>query len=408
MLFLIDTNMRIKGSFTIVFYFAMALQLLLPIGLFSQTNQEIQQYIATYKNIAIFEMSRAKVPASITLAQGIHESGAGTSVLCRNTNNHFGIKCHKEWQGETYRHDDDAPQECFRVYKDPAYSYFDHSEFLRSRKWYQPLFALAITDYKGWAYGLKKAGYATNPKYPQIIIKLIEDYQLWQYDYDSLTADSLQHYHTATDTLVKKESVTSLPPVIQNLKILEQNTLQLEKIKVNGVEGIVWDGIVPLETIAASQNNTVTDLKLMNDLYGSKGFKNGDVIYLQHKKAASEYWQYEIGNGETMWQIAQKFAIKLDSLYLRNGLKWGDEPEAGEVLVLRGEREVPIRSSAIRHHHIAAIPATAATNPKSYFVQKGDTLYQIAKKFNTDVATLIQLNKLSTNQLNANQLLLLP
>src|SRR5215203_6696321 len=144
----------------------------------AQSPAVIRQYIDTYKEIAMEEMKRTGVPASITLAQGIHETGAGQSALVRKSNNHFGIKCKSEWVGESVSHDDDARGECFRKYNDPLESYRDHSDFLKNRSHYAFLFKLDPTDYEAWSYGLKKAGYATNPKYPQILIKLIRDYDL--------------------------------------------------------------------------------------------------------------------------------------------------------------------------------------------------------------------------------------
>ena len=148
---------------------------------FAQSSPVIKDYIAKYKDIAIEEMLRTGVPASITLAQGIHETEAGRSKLVLKSNNHFGIKCKTEWKGESVSHDDDARGECFRKYPDPFDSYRDHSDFLKTRAHYAPLFKLDPTDYEGWAYGLKKAGYATNPKYPQLLIKIIRDYNLQDY-----------------------------------------------------------------------------------------------------------------------------------------------------------------------------------------------------------------------------------
>ena len=147
----------------------------------AQSPDVIRNYINTYRETAIAEMQRTGVPAAIKLAQGIHETTAGTSDLVRRSNNHFGIKCKSNWTGESVKHTDDAPNECFRKYEDPAQSYRDHSDFLKGSSRYASLFALDPLDYEGWAYGLKKAGYATNPRYPQIIIKLIETYQLQDY-----------------------------------------------------------------------------------------------------------------------------------------------------------------------------------------------------------------------------------
>ena len=150
-------------------------------GLKAQRNSDVVDYINTYKEIAIREMQRSGIPASITLAQGIHESMAGKSDLVIKSNNHFGIKCRDEWKGERVYHDDDARGECFRSYTKAEESYVDHSDFLKNGARYAFLFKIDPADYSQWAYGLKKAGYATNPKYPQILIKYIEDYNLQQY-----------------------------------------------------------------------------------------------------------------------------------------------------------------------------------------------------------------------------------
>src|ERR1700754_5150715 len=138
-------------------------------------------YVNTYKVLAMAEMQRTGVPAAITLAQGIHESEAGVSELCKQSNNHFGIKCKDDWKGQAVYHDDDARQECFRSYATAAESYRDHSDFLKRGSRYAFLFELDPSDYEGWAYGLRKAGYATNIRYSQILIKLIKVYNLQQY-----------------------------------------------------------------------------------------------------------------------------------------------------------------------------------------------------------------------------------
>ena len=160
-----------------------ALLFLLPFTLFAQyTDADIYNYIETYKEIAIQEMAEYKIPASITLAQGIFESACGKSRLATTANNHFGIKCHKEWQGDTIKHDDDERQECFRKYLKVEDSYNDHSQFLISRPRYAKLFTLEIMDYKNWAHELKAAGYATNPKYAERLISLIERFDLARHD----------------------------------------------------------------------------------------------------------------------------------------------------------------------------------------------------------------------------------
>ncbi|MGH2665676.1 glucosaminidase domain-containing protein [Flavobacterium sp.] len=150
------------------------------------TTEIVLDYISQFKDVAEDNMKKHGIPASITLAQGILESGAGTGVLCSRANNHFGIKCHKEWTGPYVRYDDDSLQECFRKYEHAEESYRDHSYFLTSRPWYASLFKLPKDDYKAWARGLKKAGYATDPKYPDKLIGLIERYELHQYDAEVL------------------------------------------------------------------------------------------------------------------------------------------------------------------------------------------------------------------------------
>ncbi|MBQ8272170.1 MAG: glucosaminidase domain-containing protein [Tidjanibacter sp.] len=160
------------------------------------------EYIEQYAPLAVEQQMLYGIPASITLAQGLLESGNGNSRLAREANNHFGIKCGSSWDGESIRHDDDAAQECFRAYSSVEESYIDHSLILLERKWYRPLFDLDPKDYKAWAHGLKKAGYATNPLYAELLIKIIEDNQLYKYD-NALLSDwqsDKQEESTAPDT----------------------------------------------------------------------------------------------------------------------------------------------------------------------------------------------------------------
>ena len=162
--------------------FIVAFSLLASGSLFAQRADLVIAYISSYKDLAISEMQRTGVPASITLAQGIFESTAGTSELVMASNNHFGIKCHNDWEGEFVHQDDDSEKECFRKYEDPAGSYKDHSKFLTTKKRYASLFSLAKGDYVAWAMGLRAAGYATDPLYPEKLIAYIERYDLHQYD----------------------------------------------------------------------------------------------------------------------------------------------------------------------------------------------------------------------------------
>jgi flagellum-specific peptidoglycan hydrolase FlgJ len=203
------------------------------------TQEMVLAYINDFKNVAKDNFSPQGIPASITLAQGILESGAGTGDLAMQANNHFGIKCHKEWTGASVRHDDDAPQECFRKYDKASQSYRDHSEFLTSRPWYLPLFKLPKNDYKAWAYGLKKAGYATDVKYPQKLIGIIEKYQLQQYDAEVLGEDYASVPKMDTQETIKTET-NQVPNTnsetinnIENYIVLKGDTLYSISKKFN-------------------------------------------------------------------------------------------------------------------------------------------------------------------------------
>ncbi|GAA4766088.1 MULTISPECIES: glucosaminidase domain-containing protein [Flavobacterium] len=197
------------------------------------TKEVVLAYINDFKDVAKEDMQKYGVPASITLAQGILESGAGTGVLCRTANNHFGIKCHKEWTGEYVRHDDDAAQECFRKYEKAYESYRDHSLFLTTRPWYQPLFKLEKHDYKGWARGLKKSGYATDPKYPEKLIGLIERYNLHQYDAEVLGIDFFPIMSSPVSTPSKLQSEIKLASMDQTHVVEQGDTLYSISRKYN-------------------------------------------------------------------------------------------------------------------------------------------------------------------------------
>lgn len=209
------------------------------------TKEVVLAYINQFKEVAKEDMEKYGVPASITLAQGILESGAGTGVLCKVANNHFGIKCHKEWTGEYVRHDDDAAQECFRKYDKAHESYRDHSLFLTTRPWYQPLFKLEKHDYKGWARGLKKSGYATDPKYPEKLIGLIERYNLHQFDAEVLGIEFTSAINTAVETQSKNQK--------------DKEIVQTEEIHV------VEQGDT-LYSISKKYNLSVDALKVKNNL----------------------------------------------------------------------------------------------------------------------------------------------
>ena len=219
-------------------------------------NSHTLEYIKTYKDVAIKKMVEYKIPASITLAQGILESGSGRSELTRKANNHFGIKCHNDWDGKRVRYDDDRRRECFRKYKDPEGSFNDHSMFLTTRSRYEDLFRLAPDNYRAWAKGLKKAGYATDRKYPQKLIGIIEDYELYRYDEIVLKKNKKKARKEK-----KYENTISDPVVVSRNHV------------------IVSTGDT-LYSIAKNNGTTVEKIKKINKLT-SNNIEVGQVLYLE-------------------------------------------------------------------------------------------------------------------------------
>lgn len=271
-------------------------------------NKLYESYINQYKEIAISEMKRYHIPASITLAQGILESGAGRSQLAIRSNNHFGIKCGGDWRGKTVRHTDDAPNECFRAYKHPRESYEDHSKFLVGRSRYAELFKLRITDYKGWAHGLKKAGYATDPRYAYRLIDLIELYDLHKYD----TKDGVKFM---------KEFPNPHQPYLSN-----------------GLLYVVVRANDSFKSIAKEFGLSERNLRKFNDLPKNPPIASGDILYLEtkNKRAARENLVHVVRPGESMHSLSQKYGMQLKSLYKLNKKNIVDDcPQVGDILRLR-------------------------------------------------------------------------
>ncbi len=289
-----------------------------------------EMYIDMFKDAAIADMLKTGVPASITLAQGMYESDYGNSPLAVSANNHFGIKCHKEWEGETFHKDDDAPNECFRKYENVLQSYDDHSDFLRSRERYHHLFELEITDYKAWSHGLKKAGYATNPAYAGKLIGLIEKYRLNEFDAQGVKIPVAGQ----DDKLpVRRENRTSVPK--QNSRNTPAATTVSEANTVNGVpfvfarKGDTW-------TKLASDNNIeLWQVPEFNDAGKNDILKEGERVYIKAKKNKSAQLNHTVAEGETMREIAQLYGIKLSKLYKMNEMTFGTVPETGKKIFLK-------------------------------------------------------------------------
>ena len=288
-------------------------------------------YIEKYSSIAVEEMKRTGVPASITLAQGILESDAGRSRLATKANNHFGIKCHNDWKGRTIREDDNQRGECFRVYPSEASSFKDHSDFLRSRDRYKSLFELEQTDYKGWADGLKKAGYATAPAYASKLIKLIEDYELWRYDDDapvSLPSPSRLEESKPLAVAALREGFNESYTFSVQRQVYEKNGA----LFIYALEGDSYESIAKENSLFLSQ------ILKYNDLSESKELTSGEVVYLSRKKAqAAPGLNKHIvdSDSETLWQLSQRYAIRLDALRKMNILLLGSGLQEGDTVILR-------------------------------------------------------------------------
>lgn len=334
----------------------------------SQTWKTEDQYIQKFAPYAVEEMEKYKIPASITLAQGLLETGGGQSRLALQGKNHFGIKCKEEWTGKTMSHTDDAPNECFRVYEDPKQSYEDHSIFLATRKYYTKLFDLDPKDYKAWAYGLKKAGYATNPKYAQILISKIEKYKLYEFDntskdevyyailklYPSLNSDAVFMAQLGQER--QNEKVT--PPTIkvdytQGSYAKQQNQISeivdaktksalLKNILVKNhpnddLKFFIMPVDADLSDIAKKFGISEKRLMKYNELESTKLAKN-DIIFLEGKNSSGNKATYKAGPGETMHDIAQKFAIKEKKLYSKNRMNQGEQPKSGQLIYLQSKK----------------------------------------------------------------------
>ena len=336
--------------------------LMLSVPAFSKADKTPQQvYIERYSSLAVEEMYRSGVPASITLAQGLLESRYGLSELAVEGNNHFGIKCHN-WAGHKIFHDDDKKAECFRKYASAEDSFRDHSDFLRFRDRYKFLFDLEVTDYKGWAHGLKKAGYATDSSYPSKLIRLIEEYRLYEYDTKpaSWTADEAEGDAAADkpDRKVERKKRKDAKKADRKERKLPEPPSQIEKVSMwtgknieifrfnlsrqmyslNGVPFVYASEGETYEGIAQSYNLFLREILKYNDLTENEKLAPGTPVYLQKKKKqAAEGLDKHIvdAEGETLRDIAQRYAVRLDKLCKMNGYKKDHQLRMGEVVILR-------------------------------------------------------------------------
>ncbi len=339
-------------------------------------NTTVAQYIDTFRNIAMREMLEFKIPASITLAQGLLESGSGNSRLAKQGNNHFGIKCKKDWTGCSILEDDDELQECFRCYTSAEESYKDHSKFLKENKRYAALFLLDISDYKGWAKGLLVAGYATNQKYTDLLIGCIERNKLAKYD--TMIINGYNPYGTYIEA---------------NIEIINPKKIPTTIVQPNQT----------VEKIAEQIGKSEKKIEKYNDLAYHQ-IKPGDVLYLKPKKRKASIAQHTVNEGETMWLISQKYAIKLSSLYTKNLMEKGTEAKVGSMLNLQKKAtNMPDTGRLKPQLDTNYTRNTNVPNLQIHIVSVGETLYSIALKYNMSIDNLKSINHLQNNNVYEGQ-----
>jgi hypothetical protein len=319
-------------------------------------------YVNTYKRLAMAEMQRSGIPAAITLAQGLHESEAGTSELVRNSNNHFGIKCKEDWKGQVVYHDDDSRGECFRSYAKAEDSYRDHSDFLRRSSRYAFLFNLDPADYEGWAYGLRKAGYATNIRYSQILIKLIKDYNLQQYTLIGMgkIQPSEEMVLTVPGMAPGAEGTPIVPGAVVSgagvagdaggagrdagaggaagdSSVLRQPEVSYPEgeFSINRTKVIYVPAGVSLLSIAGKYEIPLARLLEFNDMKEEDVLTRGQLIFLQRKRRMGSIEFHVVREGEDFYSIAQAEGVRLQDLLEMNKQDATVQPSVGERIYLQ-------------------------------------------------------------------------
>jgi LysM repeat protein len=382
-------------------------------GSLAAQKMSTQQYIEEFKYAAMQEMKIYGIPASVTLAQGILESASGNSQLAKDCNNHFGIKCRKNWTGNFCLADDDAADECFRGYPNAMESYRDHSLFLKGASRYDFLFSLPVTDYRAWAHGLRQAGYATNPAYGNIIIGVVERYRLSMYDSMMVLGADYASPDTAAGRLIQMHG---LPAVIVSKS---QNPEDIAKLYDMGV----WQ------------------IYKYNDLKKGEELKPGEIIYLKPKKRKADENFHLVKEGETLRDVSQQHGVKLKHLEKFNHIMSSQPLKPGEVIYLREKRrkdsadvaeadkKTELSTTADTGRRVAqahgnsqllANPAgnvnaesdkfqnTVSNNPAGnslvyHTVLPGETVYSISRLYNLSADSLMKWNRISDAKIRIGQ-----
>ena len=402
--------------------FLFAVLFISGVGASAQSAEFIKDYIARYRDIAIEEMKRTGVPASIKLAQGIHESSAGQSDLVFRSNNHFGIKCKSNWSGESVSHTDDAPNECFRKYAMPEESYKDHSDFLRKNQRYAFLFNLDPTDYEAWANGLKKAGYATNPRYPQLIIKLIKEYDLQHYSLIAMgkIADDRKEWMVMNEGSGSSDILTT--PVVHKeknsgRKVNIINQFPSGVFKINDTRVVFAKKGTSFISIA--QQNRVPLAKLFeynDDMERMDEVPFDQLIYVQRKRKTGHHDHHIVVSGETSFDIAQLYAIRLNNLLELNHLEKGMEPAPGERIYLRSKapEQPKLMSGTLTRYSYQNNNKNFQKTDDEYAngknekalihkVKPKEGLYAIGRQYGVSVNELLEWNNLKSDALQVGQ-----
>lgn len=379
--------------------------------LFAQKTEDVLAYIAAYKDIAMSEMKRTGIPAAIKLAQGIHETEAGKSELVQKSNNHFGIKCKTSWTGDKVFHDDDARGECFRSYAKAEESYMDHSDFLKNGPRYAFLFKLDPTDYEGWAYGLKKAGYATNIRYPQILVKLIEKYNLEDYSLIALgRMNESDHMLVAGGTPAASQifSGFSKPQTAANEEA-PPPSYPAGEFTINDTKVVYAASNTSWLSIAEKYHVPLSRLWDYNDLEkDDEVLAKGQLVYLQRKRKTGAGPYHTVQKGEDLYDICQAEGIRFENLLELNRLTESARPVPGEKLYLQ-----PAVAKALTDEPAAGKPLADNTmvvkspEPTTHLVAGNETLYSIAKAYGVDVLKIKEWNKLDSLKVKEGQSLII-
>jgi LysM repeat protein len=365
----------------------------------SSAQMTPQEYVNEYKEMAIREMKRMGVPAAITLAQGLLETQNGNSDLVKKSNNHFGIKCKSSWTAESVTHDDDAEGECFRMYKNAEESYRDHSNFLRANDRYSFLFKLDPADYKAWAYGLRKAGYATNPKYPEILIKYIEENNLEQYT--DIALNEVPHF----DGSKYKDDEEPVITLVSN-----EETFEPTNVTINGLKALFVPKGTSLLAIASEKKINLSKLLEMNDLKKDGLLEKDQFVFLEKKAKEGNREFCKAEPGETLYDIAQKNGVVLESLLAYNNFPENEQLKAGTtvylkppvIAILDKEKVLPVQniSSEPENNNQRTVSNIHEVLPK-------EGLYSISKKYGVSVQQLREWNNLQSDNIQIGQQLII-